>query len=444
MPLLIAALSALFALAAAAQEDSVAAPDTKGGAPMEWERATLVIVSSDSLPQDKMVALYGGLKAAGLVTVEPEDRAGVDLPLAPNLFAPTHVDGIRAELVAARAAMRQLEMETVVVHLQKAFALGGLLQSPQAYAGIYVEMLLLRAQAALATGDENTALSDLRLAQRLQPQVEGLDPGLHSPTLVDRYAQAKAENAKAEMAFMSVQERKMTGPKEENLEVFVDGKRVETPESFTLSSGPHLLSFTRPARDGRRVDRTRMISPQPGTTTVLNVFLPLVGADRLRATAMAKLQADALGPAGEKARRQVLNLSGAQAAVILDREKGALYLSDGRLMIIPQLPDDPLAFGRAVALGLEDATKPPPQKTESGNGDLESNGDQPEGGDKGQNGTDESEGIGALWIGLGVTAGIVVIGGVATALTLIFWPEEEPDPPKDRTANVTCCVTGGT
>jgi hypothetical protein len=459
MPLLFAAIIALCGLPAAAQEDSVVASDTKGakdpaaleGTPeknaLEWERATLLVVSTGQSSPEKMVALYGGLEAAGLATVETADRAGVDLPERAESFQPTRVDGIRAELLAARGAMRQLQMQAVAEHLEKAFALGAFLQAPQAYSGIFVEMALLRAEMNLATGDQDTAMLDLRLAHRLQPDVSALDPGLHSPTLVERYAQAREENTSAEKAFMAILPRALldggsiNGENRGDLEVFVDGKKADTPESLTLSAGPHLISLTAPGKEIPRVDQTRIIHLAPGTTTVINAFLPPVGADALRAQAMADLKKAPHQAGGDPARRALLTLTGAQAAVILAGKKNALFLADGRLIFIPELPDDPLAFGRAIARTLSEAGQPPAKVIPEDPRDTD-----PKGGKGGKkiDGGDESDGFSPLWVGLIAAGATVAVGGVATILAIVFWPEEVPDPPKDRVADVTCCVTGGT
>lgn len=399
MPLVLPVLAA--ALSAAAQG---------GDAPDSGPLRVLVVPLAEQR-EGRLEELYAGLEAAGGRAVEADARAGVDLPVAPLRFSLARADDARAQLIAARAALRRLEVEAVDAALDGALDLLLSLEAPEDHKDLFADVLLLRAEMALARGDTERARRDLRLLARLDPERADLHPGVHPPALVQAYAGAREDNQAAPLGALAVLPRAPPGLVAEAL---LDG--VPLPLGNTRpKGGPHLVTLRAPGC----VPFSRVVDIDPGQPLLLDPFLSPLAADTARHERVARLRA---GSASEDDLVTLLEITGASGLVLLSGDEVRTFSPSSGSHALPDSPDA-IALGRAALEALRQPRAPPalppaPEPPAPPSTTLDP---------------------ALLAVGAGIALGVTA--AAAGAATWYFWPAEPVTPPP-RPVVISCCTTG--
>lgn len=411
----LALLLVLVTAPALAQEPDV--PRTS----LEPPRFVVVPLGDDALP--RVQPLYAALEAVGAASIPREARAGLDLPLAPGLYQSATLDEPRDALLSARAARRELALEAVDAHLDDALAHALRLPNPAEHVDLLADILLLRAELALARGQSEEALFDLRLLARLDPRRTELHPGLFPPNLVAAYERARALSAEAEPGYLTLQgESGDVGDAPPTL--LLDGEEVPLADArrgLLLASGPHLVTLRAPGF----VSRSFLVEVSALQPLFLEARLFPPGADEARAAALAAFTE---APDDDEALARLLDASGATAALVLSAGHAFTFArARGRVSLVDR--EDALALARAA---LEAAT-PPPIAAAATSPQATSPTPPDEGG---------ALGFWPLAISGGVVAG--ALAAVAVSVGVLAWlgqpaaPTQEPP----RPVVIGCCGQG--
>lgn len=394
-------LVALLVLAAPAP-----APRAAGDA-----EALRILVVAPGAAADRTEELYAGLRAAGLLAVELDERAGVDRP-APAVTTAGTRDEVRARVTEARARFRDLDFDGATSSLDEAFDELLRLDRPEDSLADVADALLLRAHIALQREDVGRAKDALTLLARLEPERESLNAGLYPPSLVDAYAAARAEVPQAPTSTLIVRPR-VAGFAP--AEIVVDGRPASGAAlGVALGEGDHLVT----ARSAGAVTFSRLVRVEPGAPVVLEPFLAPAGAVERRAALVEQAATAGDDVARAPLLAELASSCAARAVLWVDATHAALFVP-GRgvdaLQVAPTAPG--LDVGRAALAALQaparrDAGLPP---------------------------VDEPSWItAAAWAG-GSAAALVVVGGAIAAAVWALLPASPPDPPP-RPVPVSCCV----
>lgn len=387
----------------------------------------VLLVPMHEVAPERLEELYASVEVAGARAVGPDERAGVDRPLSPSRFRPTRPDDVKASLLEARAALRRLELAAVDAALRAAEEALLTLATPDAHRDLFAELLLFRAEIALAQGRAAEALADLSLLARLDPERETLHPGLYPPRVVEAFARARAEAEAAPAGLLVIAPRALP---EGAGEVLVDGRPVALEEAaagIRVAAGRHLVTV----RASERVTRSIVVEVEAGKPLRLAPFLPPPGADEQRAQLLPRLVGEA---PPEEALAALCALSAADAVVLLEEGRARIFVPGRGLSVLDAASGDaPLAFGRAVKDALK-APAPRPLSPSTGALVVEPSPAPP---------AAEAEGDPLAW---GIIAGTVAAGALlamATGATLAWhlWPAEKVGRPA-RPVVISCCTTG--
>ncbi len=376
----------------------------------------LIVPATGSEPA-RVEALYTALVVAGASVVDRAARAGVDLPLAPALYSDAALDEPRAALLAARASLRALALDDVDASLEQAWRAALRLSNPSEHTDLLADILLLRAELALARDRVGAAERDLRLLARLEERRLSLHPGLFPPKLVAAYASARADNASAAPAYLSVHADAGEAP----LSVLLDGRALAAQDAragLDVKAGPHLVTLLAPGR----VSRSFLFEASAAEPLTLEAQLFAPHADEARRAAITSLRA---GPGDDAALVRLLETTGASALLWLrdeatesrpltfTRERGrvALPAADGEA--------EPLARARAALVAAAPpvaalAERPPTSRAEPAPAAA------------------DADDLGALsWIlgGGALVVVVVAVGAGVGALAFALQPGEEIPPP---------------
>ena len=406
----------------------------------------VLLVASDDASPTTVDDGYRALARAGLAIISAEDRMGVDRPAPPGTFEPATLDEVRGHIVAAQARLREFKLAEVHAALAQAERALLRLPHPAADRDLFADVWLLQAEVALAEGNSDVARRALRLLARVDPGREALHPGLYPPQLVTAYAEARADNARAEFAQVLIQHR----PGQPAPLVTVDlGEHADRAPSLTTTTGPHLITLTAEGRLSRSV----LVQLSAGQPAVLDGFLPPKGAAQLRAQAVRQLRAKS---AKERARAalQLRTLCGADTLVVIEATGFVIFRSDfarevplrddvrdalDALGVVTAAPhDDSEAPSRATAGAPAALSRTAPKHPPTTGAAKDPAGALPAS-------DDESAGIGwPFWVG-GALASTVLVGvGVAAAAAALWALRPAPEPPKtDRPVVIRCCSNTG-
>ncbi|HEY4221096.1 MAG TPA: hypothetical protein VGO62_07130, partial [Myxococcota bacterium] len=269
------------ALALAALLGTVAAPGPAPAPPPaaplgSLDASRILVVGDDGTDPARMEEIYSGLRAAGLLPVELDERAGVDRALTAPPDVGAH-DEARAHLQEARARFRDLELDATREAADAAVAEVLRLASPEDAVDVLIDALILKASVALQAGLDDEAKSDLALVSRLDPARSELNAGLYPPSLCEAYVDARAAARAAPSAALVVRPR-VAGF--HRAAVLIDG----APPPALLGAGPHLVTV----RAAGMVSYARLVSLDAKEPTVLAPFLaPADAAPRRRALVVA-------------------------------------------------------------------------------------------------------------------------------------------------------------
>ncbi|MBM4282683.1 MAG: hypothetical protein FJ137_18685 [Deltaproteobacteria bacterium] len=381
---------------------------------------------------DERVA--AALQARGLVSVASAERAGVDGVVA----EPGRGDRerVRALLTEARAHTRTLDLDAATVVTAAALDEGLRLERPEDHRELLVDVLLHDATLRLSVDKQDPqALASLRVAARLEPARDALDPALHAPSVVAAWSQARAENAAAPTVLVAAAPRVIGLPAPGPVELIVDGfGRVVDEGLVSLPAGPHLLTWR---ATGCR-PQTRLVNVAREAASLAATLQP-PGAAAARAAAVAASRAPGSEPVGALARLGAL--SGADVVVALG-ETPRVWRATAGVRDIPAAVDDVGDFADAVVVALRGApaaaatpasasasTARPGAPGGDGAVDVATTGPTP-----GPTTDTISSGVVAA-----AAAGVVIVlaGGLVAAVAL--WPGTPPSPPP-RPVVVTAVV----
>jgi hypothetical protein len=373
--------------------------------------ARVVVVPLSELDPQRVDALYAGLEAAGVRTVARAARAGVDLEAEASGFRHARAQEPREALLRAKAAMRSLALEEVDAALAEGLQLALRTERPLDHKDLLADLLLLRAEVALARTRAEDAGRDLALLSRVDPSLEALHPGLHPPALVEAYATARQAAASAEPGLLVV----LPDTSLDDARVLVDGAEVELTggrAGRSVAAGPHLVTVT--ARE--RISSSQIVQVDPTAPVLLEVFLPLPGADDARRDALASVRAD---KHDARALAALCELTGASAALLVAEDLAVWSPSTSVVALAAPANDDALAIGRATAQALRPAPAPAPSPTPPGPTPGPREVDTPEEG---------GGSLGTIALVIGGSIGAVVAVSAAVAVTA-FLLSQQPAPP---------------
>lgn len=415
----LALLLVLLTAPAMAQEDDATQ------APHKPPRFVVVPLAEEE--HARVQPLYAALEALGAASVGRDARAGLDLPLAPALYQSATLDEPRDALLSARAALRELALKEVDARLDEALHSALRLPNPAEHRDLLADILLLRAELALARGQSESALYDLRLVARLDGRREELHPGLFPPNVVTAYAKARESNTDAADGYLRLQgDAGGAGDAgDAPPTLLIDGEEVPLERAsagLVVPAGPHLITLRAPGR----VSRSFLVELSGAEPLTLEVRLFPAGADEARAAALA---AFAAAPDDDDALTRLLAVSGGTAALVLEEDEAfAFSRARGRVPLVDE--GDALELARAALVAMS----PPPAVAVE---------EIPRAGTKGPPPVVEEEA--SLWplaLSGGVVLGalvIVAIGGGALAWALQpAVPTKEPP----RPVVLVCCGQG--
>ena len=383
-----------------------------GGAIDEVDENGLVgarvgVIAGDASSDGDLEVVGAALRARGLVLLDDDERHGLD-----GVDDPIDGDRERARthLMAARAAWRQLDVERASINAGLAIDEVLRLARPDEHLDLLADALVFA--AALRLNDNNDDLEGqrlLRLAARLEPARETLDPALHPPSRVLAWQRARSDNAAADTAVVVVSPRVVGDTID--VEVVVDGA-VVVPQGglLQLRRGPHLLTV----RGAGASSHSRIVGVE-GDGVVIDDVVQRNDNLRSRAALVARLRA------GDRTVLPAL-LSAADTDVIvaLDVDGANLGLRRGGMVtVIDADPADPAAFASAVIDALDVPTPAIPTTSPALRGEEA----PPE------------------WLipVVGIIVGVVVVGSAAGIVGFEVWPTEE-QASLPRPVVVTCCV----
>lgn len=374
--------------------------------------ALRILVVAPERSAERVEEIYDGLRAAGLLVVGLDERAGVD-QAGPEPLAEGSLDEARAALATARVAFRELDLDRARDDVRRARDELLRLERPDMARELLIDVLILDAWIALQRDDSDDVRMALALVARLEPTRASLHAGLYPPSLVEAYAAARAW-AESQAPVSLIVEPRVAGfavP-----EIFVDGRPLAGSEP--PRAGPHIVTV----RALGAAAFTRLVSTTSGQTLVLEPFLAPRDAASLRtallgaaATASTTGDAAALGAALE----QMAQLCAARAVVFLGAERTLLWAPTRALEELKVTPDAPggvlgqftlaaLQAPARVAVGLA------PKR-------------------------DDGDAMTTLLLMVGGTGGLAL---VAAAIGTALWALAPPSPPAPppRPVVVRCCV----
>lgn len=337
---------------------SAAVAEPRDDAAREREVPRFVVVPVDEAESARLESLYAALEAAGAHVVDRTARAGLDLPLAPALFDEALLDEPRAAMLAAKAALRELDLEAVDAHLDDALDASLRLPNPGEQRDLLTDILLLRAEMALARNKPDEARRDLRLVARLDERRLELHPGLFPPNVVDAYATARADNDAAESAYLTL----LQDHDKATLVVLVDGREVAADVArsgpLDIKAGPHLVTLLAPGR----VSRSVVVDLAPREPLSLSTQLFAPRADETRAAALATLRRASTEDDTRPSLVALLEGTGASTALLLVAGRAFTFTpARGRVLLAVKPDDDATRLASAALASLrEPSVRAPP------------------------------------------------------------------------------------
>jgi hypothetical protein len=386
-------------------------------------RPIVLVVPLEPDAYSSVDALYAAFAARGVEAVGIRERHGVDREEQGDSTKRASVDDVKDAIVRARAALHDFDAGRADLMLDEGERLFLTLDRPDLSRDIYMELLLVRADSALSTGDRARALSALRLFVAIAPEKSELHAGLYPPALVDLHREAFEQNARAPLAPLLVTPRSLV---DEPVRTFVDLRALEESEhgsahSLSLSAGPHLISAV--AAGARSV--SERIDVEPGVPVVRAPVLSEDDAATKRRALVEKLVRE---PQLVDAWAELMRLTGASLVVGISSQGGQVYARDVGLLPVAGTPREPVVYTARVLTVVETARQD--RIVEETRREVD----------------DDGVPLAPFAIGAGAVGAMVVVIVAGSALATLAWflrPREEPPTEPPQSIIITCCGEGG-
>ena len=300
----------------------------------------LLVVPGQGVQMAQIDALYAALAAAGVDVVGVDGRLGVHLPPHPERFSYATIEAVTAQLATAREAYRQLELDATFAAIDQAERAFFRLRDPTAQLAIYSDLLLLRAQAALAAGQPERAQAALMLYVRLAPERQALHPGRYPPHLVQAHQKARAAAELSPTGLLSLTARTTGGAA---ITLSVDGQ-VTAPGTQLQQTGPHLVVATAP----ERITRAAIVAVHEAEPARFDAVLPQPGASTRRAALVQQLNAAPPPQDPGEILVALAALSGATTVLWASPARSLLWRQDVSTVALPPLTDNVIALANAT------------------------------------------------------------------------------------------------
>ena len=372
-----------------------------------------VVVVGSVATDDDVDVVAAALRARGLVVLDGDERHGLD----GNVDVDGDREQLRAHLMASRSAWRQLDFPLAANEARLALDEALRLPRPDDHLDLIADALVFAAALRLNDNvDDVEGRRLLRLAARLEPAREALDPALHPPSRLQAWARARADNAAADSSFVVVKPR-MVGSAVD-VEVVVDGVRQQPQGGLLpLARGPHLITVR-----GPQASSSSHIVDVEGDGVVIDDVVQTTANVTARAAGLARVRG------GEVAALAALLVAAdADVIIALDVEGAHFGLRGGGAVVrIAADPTDPAAFASAAIAALDTPVAaatpatPPKPTTPATPPQL------------------DDDGPPAWLVAVAVTVASGVVVGTGTVVWQL-WPTAAPPPPP-RPVTVSCCV----
>jgi hypothetical protein len=353
----------------------------------------ILVVAEDTQRAEE---LYGGLRGAGLLVVDLEERAGVDLAAPPHAELGTR-DAAREHLQRARGKLRDLDTLGARADVDAALDEIVRLEHPEDAREIWVDALLVRANLALVDNRADDAAGDLALVSRLAPEHTELSPSLYAPSVVEAYAAARAAALAAPPATLVVRPRAAGFAA---ASVLVDGRPFA---GEALPAGPHAIT-ARAEAGGRQVgQRTVVLTLSPAAPVVFAPFLAPADAAAERARLVALVRT---GDAHALA--ALADASAARAILVESKDARTLFVAGRGVAPLVTASREPAVVGAAVLRALQAPAGARADGTVAGEGEGDN-----------------------TWLWGVAGAGAVALVGASVGGGFALWYFQSPAPQKD-------------
>ncbi len=320
--------------------------------PANVDGLAVVVAGARSAEGDVVEA---ALRARGFSLLDDDERVGLDERSA---FPPVgDRQKVRALLLNARSAYRQLDLELAGSELDAALDEALRLERPEDQLEVIIDALIFQAALRFGGGDDDGARAALRLATRLEPGREHLDEALHAPSMVAAWSAARADNAAADNAVVVVRPR-LIG--ETAVNVIIDGVDATVTEGLLeLPRGPHLISL--------RAEGCRGKSRIVDVSDVDEVIDDVVVADTIvneRQALVSRVNGGDVGALAELRRALDAKLVVALDVASADGPRAIYAAGDGgSAKLGVGVDNDPVDIVAAAIAATHPIAPPPPPKT---------------------------------------------------------------------------------
>ncbi len=253
-----------------------------GGGGVEPPRAVLLVEPASPAAAEEAARLRPVLVAT-LDRSAELDRVPLEAVLAPEAEAEPTADPVAPLIEKGRAAYDNLELDRAVSLLERALAAAERNPADPIEPAIYGRGLTYLGASRVLTGDMAGGRRAFRRLLAFDPEAE-LDPMVFPPSLVETFGQVAAEMRQLGTGSLRVASRPA------GARVWIDGReRGRSPLRVTgLPGGPHRVRLTH--RSHRSTGR--MVQVQPGHQAAVDLQLtPYPAYGRLR-TMLSRLMAD--------------------------------------------------------------------------------------------------------------------------------------------------------
>jgi hypothetical protein len=401
----------------------LAIPVDVASATSDPTRPIVLVVPLDVKATASTDALYAAFAARGVEAVGARERSGIDREEANGAALEASVDDVKDAIVRARAALHDFDTTRADAILDEGERLFLTLDRPDLARDVYTELLLVRADCALSTGDRARAFDAMQLFVVIAPEKEELHQGLYPPALVDLHREARELNARAPTAPVLITPRSLV---DEPARTFIDLRALDDGEqggaqSLSLTEGPHVVSAV--AEGARSV--SERIDVEAGVPVVRAPVLSEEDAATKRRALVARLVEN---PLADEAWAELMRLTGASVVVGVAATSGHVFARDVGVHPVAAPPSDAVGFAARALSTIETARQA--RLIDETRNEVD----------------DEAESSFAPFaIGAGAVGAVVVTAVIASAIGALVWffrPRQEPPQEPDRAALITCCGEG--
>ena len=365
----------------------------------------VVVIAHDDEHSLAADVVEAALRSRGLRVLEDNERGG--LGGRGRRVQAGDRQQVRARLLQARAAWRQLDLPAADEAVTLALDEGVRLDRPEEHIDLLVDALVFQASVRLARGAAvDDVMDGMRLATRLEPGRQTLDEALHPPSVAQLWTSARASNAAAPLVVTFIRPRVLGS--DASVEVRIDGTIDGASDGLLrLTTGPHLLSLRAP---GCRTT-SRIISVGADMPAADDVLQSDSDFDARTALVLRLRDGDstALPPLLMQVGVDVavvINTDATQALVV---RRGDAVKDVALTVAEANSPDAPMLLTHAILKALTSSTPltTPPLPTPLP--------------------TPIDDDV--AWATVGTAAGVVLAGAAVGMVVWTLWPGTEPTPP---------------